>query len=65
MSKIKIPKNQQSWLTYKDTEHGVEYIVTSDLQRTKYYLYSVNKDNSLTKIKTSVKPTFKEVGNYE
>ena len=65
MSKIKIPKNQQSWLVYEDKEHDIKYLVTSDMQRTKYHLYSVNKDNSLTKIRTSVKPTFKEVGNYE
>lgn len=65
MNKIKIPKNQQSWLIYKDNEHSVQYLVTSDMQRTKYYLYKINKDNSLTKLKTSVKPTFEEVGDYK
>ena len=61
----KINKNQILWLTYYDENHNPQYIVTSDMQRTKYHLYSVNKDNGLTKIRTSVKPTFKEVGNYE
>lgn len=62
---IKLPKNQILWLTYNTTDGEPQYVVTSDLQRTKYYLYKVDKDGGLTKVKTSVKPTFKEVGNYE
>ena len=65
MNKIKTPKNQILWVTYCDGEHNPQYIVTSDIQRTKYYLYKINKDNSLTKLKTSVKPTFEEVGDYK
>ena len=62
MNKIKIPKNQILWVTYCDEEHNPQYIVTSDQQRTKYFLYKVTKDFTLEKLKTSVKPMFKEVG---
>ena len=65
MNKIKIPKNQISWLIYRNENQEPQYLVTSDIQRTKYYLYKVNQDNSLTKLKSSVKPTFEEVGYYK
>lgn len=60
--KIKLPRNQILWLTYCNEEHNPQYVVTSDQQRTKYTLYKVLKDFTLEKVKTSVKPTFKEVG---
>lgn len=62
MNKIKIPKNHILWLTYCDEEHNPQYVITSDQQRTKYTLHKVLKDFTLEKVKTSVKPTFKEVG---
>ena len=62
---IKIPKNQILWLTYCDKEHNPQYVVTSDQQRNKYTLYKVLKDYTLEKLKTSIKPMFKEVGVYE
>ena len=62
MNDIKIPKNRICWLQYNDENHNPQYIVTSDQQRTKYFLYKVTKDFTLVKVKTSVKPTFKEVG---
>ena len=65
MNKIKIPKNHILWLTYYDEEHNPQYVVTSDQQRNKYFLYKVLKDFTLDKLKTSVKPNFKEVGVYE
>ena len=62
MGEIKIPNNQILWLTH--TKDGVpQYIITSDLQRTKYILYKVLKDFALEKLKTSVNPCFKEIGN--
>ena len=65
MNKIKVPKNQILWLTYYNEAQEPQYVVTSDTQRTKYFLYKAEKDGGLTKVKTRVKPTFKEVGNYE
>ena len=65
MNKIKVPKNQMLWLTYYNEVQEPQYVVTSDIQRTKYFLYKVEKDGGLTKVKTSVNATFKEVGNYE
>lgn len=62
---IKLPKNQILWLTYNTTDGKPQYVVTSDVQRTKYILHKVDEDGGLTKVRTSVKPTFKEVGNYE
>lgn len=62
MGEIKIPKNQILWVTHN--KDGVPYyIITSDLQRTKYILYKVSKDFTLEKLKTSVIPCFKEIGN--
>lgn len=58
---IKIPKNQTLWLTYSK-EGKPQYVVTSDLQKTKYILHKVLADFSLEKIKTSKEPCFKEVG---
>lgn len=57
---IKIPKNQMSWVTYKD-EHGkTKQIITSDEMRKKYYLYDVAEDGSLTKIETNDSPIFEK-----
>ena len=60
MNKIKLTKNHMLWLTYT-VDNEPQYVVTSDTQRTKYFLYKVNKDGSLTKLKTSKYPLFKEV----
>lgn len=62
MGKIQIPKNQILWVTHSND--GVpQYIITSDMQRTKYMLYKVLKDFTLEKLKTSVNPCFKEIDN--
>ena len=65
MNQIKIPKNQILWLTYCDQEHNPQYVVTSDQQRNRYTLYKVLKDYMLEKLKTSIRPMFREVGYYE
>jgi hypothetical protein len=59
---IKVPKNQILWLTYCNENQEPQYIVTSDIQQTKYTLYRVLKDYAIEKIKTSKEPTFREVG---
>ena len=62
MGKIKIPKNQILWVTHiKDCIP--QYVITSDMQRTKYILYRVLKDFTLEKLKTSVNPCFKEISD--
>lgn len=60
---IKIPKNQILWLQYSDG-NKLQYVVTSDSVRSKYFLYLVNDNNTLTKLKTASAPTFEEIGNY-
>ena len=57
---IKIPKNQILWMTiYK--EGGIpRQVITSDQMRSKYFLYDINDDESLTKIETAATPNFKK-----
>lgn len=59
---IKVPKNQILWLTYYNDNQEPQYIVTSDIQKTKYILYKVLKDYTIEKVKISKEPTFREVG---
>lgn len=56
--KIKIPKGQQLWERYIKND-TIYFIVTSNIMRTNYYLYKVNNDNTITKIKTGTTPLFK------
>lgn len=58
---FKIPKGQILWVTYNDVDGQAIYIVTSDKLRDTYYLYSVGKDGSLTKVNSAKKPLFKEL----
>ena len=62
MNEIKIPTNQIGVLRYNDENHNPMYLITSNKQGTTYTLYQILKDNSLKKLKTSTKPTFKECG---
>lgn len=55
---IKIPKNQKLCVTYKDEHNNPVQIITSDALRTKYYLYDVTKDGSITKVETNNSPIF-------
>jgi hypothetical protein len=59
---IKIPKTQTLWVTHM-VDGKPQYVITSDLQRTKYFLNKVDEDGKLTKLKTSKYPLFEEVGN--
>lgn len=62
VKKIKIPKNQTILHTHFNEEHIPQYTVTYDKQRTKYTLYKVLSDYTVQKVKTSLEPTFKEIG---
>lgn len=59
---IKPPKNHTLELTYYENDKPI-YVVTKNQLTDKYFLYKVNKDLSLEKLKTSANPCFKEVGN--
>jgi hypothetical protein len=61
MNNIKTPKNHILWLTYF-TDGKPEYAVTSDSNRNRYYLYKVNEDGSVERLKSSTTPCFNEVG---
>ena len=56
---IKPPRGEQLWVSIWDVEnkHRIQ-IVTSNAMRTKYYLYNVGADGSLTKIETNDIPVF-------
>ena len=59
-NKIKIPKNQQSWVRYIKNER-VTHLITSTMIRDKYFLYKVNEDGRLEKLASSKTPIFKEI----
>ena len=63
--KLQLPKNQIHWVTAYTSDKIPKYAVTSDKAKTKYTLYKVNEDHSLTKVKTSIHPTFKEIYSNE
>ena len=52
---VKIPKNQQLWLTKYDGKGNPVWIITSDLLRTKYHLYKYDGE-TLQKVKTADSP---------
>jgi hypothetical protein len=56
--KIKIPKNQTLWVSYYDSKGNPVKIITSDLLRSKYYLYKITgeKGEKLEKVKTAESP---------
>lgn len=56
--KLQIPKKETHWQTYKDKDGIIRQIVTSNADRSKYYLYNVKEDGSLTKIETAASPVF-------
>lgn len=59
---LKLPRNQG--LCVRHTENDIlKYIVTKNVTKEEYILYSVAFDLSLTKIATSKLPYFKEVGD--
>ena len=54
--KIKIPKNETLWVTH--TLNGIEkYVITSNKERSTYFLYKVNIDGTLNKICKGNAPT--------
>ena len=56
--KIKLPKGNIHWASFKDENGNIKQIVTSDELRRKYYLYNVSEDGSITKIETNDQPVF-------
>lgn len=54
--KLKIPKNETLWVTH--TLNGIEkYVITSNKERSTYFLYEVNSDGTLNKICKGNAPT--------
>ena len=54
--KIKIPKNETLWVIHTLT--GIEkYVITSNKERSAYFLYEVNSDGTLNKICKGNAPT--------
>lgn len=58
---MKTPKNQKIWVTYYDKANNPTYLITSDIARTKYFLYSVDKNGEIHKAETSIQPVFKKL----
>lgn len=55
---MKTPKNQKIWVTYYDKANNPIYLITSDLARTKYFLYSIDENGELNKVEASTQPIF-------
>lgn len=58
---MKIPKNQKVWVTYYDKTNNPIYLITSDIARTRYLLYSIDGNGELNKVETSTQPIFKKI----
>lgn len=56
---IKIPKNQKLWVSERDIDGKLIYVVISNKTETTYYLYKVGKNNELKKVETNSIPVFK------
>lgn len=52
---FKVPKNQRLWVTRYDSKGNPKWVITSDMIRAKYYLYSCEGD-SMTKVKVADSP---------
>ena len=57
---IKAPKNQILQTTICEEGGKPRQVITSDQMRSKYFLYNINEDESLTKIETAATPIFKK-----
>lgn len=57
---IEVPKNQILWVMICEEGGKPRQAITSDQMRSKYYLYDIGEDDSLTKIETSSTPIFKK-----
>ena len=55
---MKIRKNQKVWVTYYDKTNNPIYLITSDIARTRYLLYSIDGNGELNKVETSTQPIF-------
>lgn len=53
---MKSPKGQTLWVSYRDANGKVKWIVTSDPIRTMYFLYRVDPGEKLVKVKQSKSP---------
>ena len=53
---MKSPKGQTLWVSYRDANGKVKWILTSDPIRTMYFLYRVDPGEKLVKVKQSKSP---------
>lgn len=60
---MKIPNGQRLWETIYDTKGKPKWAITSDLVRSKYYLYNI-QGPKIAKVKTAASPGefSKEIG---
>lgn len=54
--KIKLPKNEQSWVIYKNALGEKKFILTSTPAREKYILYQIEESGKLTRLGDSHSP---------
>lgn len=52
----KIPESQTIWETVWDKNGNLQYIVTSNRERTKYYKYVIDEKNNPKRISTANTP---------
>lgn len=53
---MKPPKGQTLWVSYRDANGKIKWIITSDPMRTMYFLYRVDPGEKLVKVKQSKSP---------
>lgn len=56
MSKIKYPKGETVWVTYRNTSEEIKFIITSKPTRDSYFLYELI-DNEFKKLGKASTPT--------
>lgn len=55
--KIKLKKNEILWTTIFNVNHIPKFAITSCKDRSTYFLYSINENGIITKIKQSQDPS--------
>ncbi len=53
---FKVPKGQILWETKWNKDGNLDYFVTSDAARSKYYKYRLNAENKPEKLDTAASP---------
>ena len=59
---VKAPRGQIIWELINGDNHILKYVVTSDKDRVRWFLYEVSENGELTKIESGKSPNFSKLG---